>query len=56
VSQARLNHPRVVTIYYVGRESEEPFLAMELLPGPNLQQRVSEGPLPYAELIEYAMQ
>jgi uncharacterized RDD family membrane protein YckC len=56
VSQARLNHPRVVTIYYVGREGEEPFLAMELLPGPNLQQRLSQGPLPYAELIEYAIQ
>ncbi len=56
VSQARLNHPRVVTIYYVGREGEEPFLAMELLPGPNLQQRLSQGSLPYAELIEYAIQ
>jgi uncharacterized RDD family membrane protein YckC len=56
VSQARLNHPRVVTIYYVGRENEEPFLAMELLPGPTLQQRLADGPLPYQELIEYAMQ
>ena len=56
VSQARLNHPRVVTIYYVGREGEEPFLAMELLPGPTLQERLADGPLPYDELIEYAMQ
>lgn len=56
VSQARLNHPRVVTIYYVGREDEEPFLAMELLPGPTLQERLEDGPLPYDELIEYAMQ
>jgi eukaryotic-like serine/threonine-protein kinase len=56
VSQARLNHPRVVTIYYVGREEEEPFLAMELLAGPTLQQRLEDGPLPYHEWIEYAMQ
>lgn len=56
VSQARLNHPRVVTIYYVGREGEEPFLAMELLPGPTLQQRLTDGPVAYGELIEYALQ
>jgi uncharacterized RDD family membrane protein YckC len=56
VSQARLNHPNVVTIYYVGREGEEPFLAMELLPGPTLQERLADGPLPYDELILYANQ
>lgn len=56
VSQARLNHPRVVTIYYVGREGEDPFLAMELLPGPTLQQRLTDGPVAYDELIEYALQ
>jgi serine/threonine protein kinase len=56
VAQARLNHPRVVTIYYVGREGEEPFLAMELLPGPTLQQRLTMGPLPYNEVIQFALQ
>ncbi len=56
VAQARLNHPRVVTIYYVGRAGEEPFLAMELLPGPTLQQRLTQGPIPYQELIAYALQ
>ena len=56
VSQARLNHPRVVTIYYVGREEEEPFLAMELLPGPSLQQRLLKGPLHYHEVIRFALQ
>lgn len=57
VAQARLNHPHVVTIYYVGREEEEePFLAMELLPGPTLQQRLTDGPLPYVEVVLYALQ
>lgn len=57
VAQARLNHPNVVTIYYVGREEEEPFLAMELLPGPTLSERLkSEGAIPYSEAINYAVQ
>jgi uncharacterized RDD family membrane protein YckC len=57
VAQARINHPNVVTIYYVGREGEEPFLAMELLPGPTLAERLqASGPIPYGEAIRYAIQ
>lgn len=56
VAQARLNHPNVVTIYYVGRDGEEPFFAMELLPGPTLEQRIDKEPLPYSDLISYARQ
>jgi uncharacterized RDD family membrane protein YckC len=57
VAQARLNHPNVVTIYYVGRQGEEPFLAMELLPGPTLAERLSKsGSIPYEEAIRYAIQ
>jgi uncharacterized RDD family membrane protein YckC len=57
VAQARLNHPNVVTIYYVGRQDEEPFLAMELLPGPTLAERLKSGaPLPYGEAIHYGIQ
>lgn len=57
IAQARLNHPNVVTIYYVGREGEEPFLAMELLPGPTLADRIrSEGTIPYSEAIRFAIQ
>jgi serine/threonine protein kinase len=57
IAQARLNHPNVVTIYYVGREGEEPFLAMELLPGPTLAEKIkSEGPVTYGDAIRYGMQ
>jgi serine/threonine protein kinase len=56
VSQARLNHPHVVTIYYVGRVGEEPFFAMELLPGPTLGRLIENGPLPYADIIHYTQQ
>jgi eukaryotic-like serine/threonine-protein kinase len=57
IAQARLNHPNVVVIYYVGREGEEPFLAMELLPGPTLSERLkSDGKVPYGDTIRYAIQ
>jgi uncharacterized RDD family membrane protein YckC len=57
VAQGRLNHPNVVTIYYVGRQEEEPFLAMELLPGPTLSERLrNDGSIPYEEAIRYGIQ
>ena len=57
VAQARLNHPNVVTIYYVGRQGEEPFLAMELLTGPTLSEKLAtDGVIPYADAIRYAIQ
>ncbi len=57
VAQARLNHPNVVTIYYVGREGEEPFLAMELLAGPTLAERLrTDKTIPYADAIRYGIQ
>ena len=57
VAQARLNHPNVVTIYYVGRQDEEPFLAMELLSGPTLSEKLaSDGVVAYADAIRYAIQ
>lgn len=56
VAQARLNHPHVVTIYYVGRDSQDPFFAMELLPGPTLDKVLADGPLPYSDVIRFARQ
>jgi serine/threonine protein kinase len=57
VAQARLNHPNVVTIYYVGRQDEEPFLAMELISGPTLAEKLkTDGTIPYADAIRYAIQ
>lgn len=57
IAQARLNHPNVVTIYYVGRQAEEPFLAMELLSGPTLSERLKEETcIPYGDAIRYAIQ
>ncbi len=51
IAQARVNHPNVVHIYYVGREEKTPFFAMELVPGPNLADRLKAGPLPFAAVV-----
>jgi uncharacterized RDD family membrane protein YckC len=56
VAQARLNHPNVVTIYYVGRHQEEPFLAMELIEGLTIAERLKGGPIDYAEAIKIALE
>ncbi len=56
VAQARLNHPNVVTIYYVGRHEEEPFLAMELVDGPTVADKIKDGSLGYSQVIHIALQ
>ena len=55
VAQARLNHPNVVTIYYVGRHKEEPFLAMELVDGPTLAEQIKSGTMTYGAAIQAAI-
>jgi len=55
-AQARVNHPNVAHIYYVGRDKKSPFFAMELVDGPTLTQRLADGPLPFAEVVRIALQ
>ncbi len=55
IAQARINHPNVVTIYYVGRQDNLPFLAMELVSGPTLNERLKAGPVPYADAIRIGL-
>lgn len=56
ITQARLNHPNVVTIYYVSRDEQNPFFAMELLDGHTLQEALRNGPLPIGEVFSIAAQ
>jgi serine/threonine protein kinase/Tol biopolymer transport system component len=49
-----LNHPHICTIYDVG--TGPPFLAMELLEGETLQQRLIRGRFDLASLIEIGLQ
>jgi uncharacterized RDD family membrane protein YckC len=56
ISQARVNHPNVVSIYYVGKQDGEPFLAMELVPGVTVEQHLASGELAFPEVASIGLQ
>ena len=55
-----LNHPNICTIYAVERAGEgndtQSFIAMELLEGQNLDQKLYSGALPLGPLLDIAIQ
>src|ERR1700677_4476050 len=54
-----LNHPNICTIYEIEEHEGQPFIAMELLQGDNLRDRLSASEqqlLPLPELLEIAAQ
>ena len=52
---AAISHPNVCQVFDVGDAEGVMFLAMELLEGQSLAQRLVEGPLPLAETINIAL-
>jgi uncharacterized RDD family membrane protein YckC len=54
---ARVNHPNLTHIYFVGREGERPFFAMEYVPGDTIEQLVADrGALPLGEVVDLLVQ
>ncbi|HEX5044842.1 MAG TPA: protein kinase, partial [Candidatus Polarisedimenticolaceae bacterium] len=53
---ASLNHPGIAAIYGLHEHAGVRFLAMELVPGQDLAQRLGAGPLPVAETTDVARQ
>jgi serine/threonine protein kinase len=51
---AAVNHPNVCQVYEIGEDGGRLFIAMELLEGESLAQRLARGPLPTVEVIRLA--
>jgi serine/threonine protein kinase len=50
-----LNHPNICTVLEAGSWKGRPYLAMELLTGQALDDRLASGPIPAGQLIEIAI-
>ncbi len=56
-AQARLQHPNVVTIYYIGKFEGASYFVMEYVRGKTLAEMLERvGPLPWGDALEYITQ
>ena len=53
---SRLSHPNICTVYEFGEQDARTFIAMELVAGRTLKERISESPLAPKEALDVAIQ
>ena len=53
---ASLNHPNIAAIYGLEHADSKPFLALELVEGEDLKERLARGAIPVEEALEIAKQ
>jgi serine/threonine protein kinase len=56
-STARLDHPNIARVHYIGRDRGLPYIVFEFIDGENIRELVAErGRLPVGEAISYVYQ
>src|ERR1700730_14711183 len=53
---ASLNHPNIVTIYDVGQDGSTVYIAMELVDGKALDEKLAAGAMPTGDVLDIAIQ
>ncbi|MFZ0784199.1 MAG: protein kinase [Candidatus Acidiferrales bacterium] len=51
-----LNHPSICTVYDIGEQDGQRFIAMEFLEGHTLNQRISGKPLPLEQILDWGIE
>jgi Tol biopolymer transport system component len=53
---ASLNHPHICVLYDIGHQDGLDYLVLEYLDGDTLAQRLTKGPLPLEQVLQYAIE
>jgi tetratricopeptide (TPR) repeat protein len=51
-----LDHPNICTIYEIDEDQGHPFIAMQLLEGQTLRDRIGDKPVPVEQALDWALQ
>jgi len=53
---AAINHPNICTVYEIGEDDNSPYIAMELLEGETIKQKIHGKPLPLDAVLDWVIQ